>query len=560
MSTWLTALRGPTRLQRLWRALFNGERRAAETVAPAPVVADSAVASTLTVAPDDPLVAYFQSHPHVAEVAKLHVDSPALTAMRAAGVQIAAPLVIQGELIGLLALGPRRSKQAYSGDDRHLLDNLAAQAAPSVRVAQLVQQQRIEVQAREAIEQEMRIAHLIQQTLLPRELPRMEGWHVGAHYQPARAVGGDFYDFIELPGEQVGLVVGDASDKGVPAALMMATTRTMLRASAQRLVSPAKILEQANEALCHESLPNTFVTCLYAILDPVSGRLRYANAGHCLPYLVTPGDVVELRATGWPLGLMPGVTYEEKEATVGPGDTIFLYSDGLIEAHNPRREMFGTPRLIELLKSRPATENVMDFLLTELRRFTGPAYELEDDTTLVVVIRSMRHGSAGPAPSSPERANSSHTGEGRRKLAEFSVPSEPGNERLVVARVVDAIRDIALPAARLERLQTAVAEATMNAIEHGNHNRPELPVTIQVLASDLDLAVRITDQGGGQAIPAPAVPDLEAKLAGSQPSRGWGLFLIKHMVDEMHTTSTETSHTIELILGREGGDDGTRTA
>ncbi|MGH2535324.1 MAG: ATP-binding SpoIIE family protein phosphatase [Thermomicrobiales bacterium] len=559
MGTRLMAFRRPTRLHRIWRALAKRDGRdAPTTVANLAASTEGAAARALAISPNDPVVAFFQDHPHVTEVAKLHFASPALAAMRAAGVQIAVPLVSQGELIGLLALGPRRSKQAYSSDDRHLLDNLAAHAAPSVRVAQLVQQQRIEVQAREAIEQEMRIAHLIQQTLLPRELPRMEGWQVDAHYQPARAVGGDFYDFIELPGDQVGIVVGDASDKGVPAALMMATTRTMLRASAQRSVSPAKLLGQANEALCQESLPNMFVTCLYAILDPVSGRLRYANAGHSLPYLLTPHDVVELRATGWPLGLMPGVTYEEKEATVGPGDTMFLYSDGLSEAHNPRQEMFGTPRLIELLKTRPAGEDLMDVLLTELRRFTGPTYELEDDTTLVIVQRSMRHGSAGPALASAEGANPSHTGERRRMLAEFSVPSEPGNERLVVARVVDALRDIVLPAARLERLKTAVAEATMNAIEHGNRSRPEIPVSIQVLASDVDLAVRVIDQGSGQAIPDPPVPDLEAKLAGLEPSRGWGLFLIKNMVDEMHTTSTESSHTIELILGREGGDDGNR--
>ncbi|MFQ5813340.1 MAG: ATP-binding protein [Anaerolineae bacterium] len=139
-----------------------------------------------------------------------------------------------------------------------------------------------------------------------------------------------------------------------------------------------------------------------------------------------------------------------------------------------------------------------------------------------------------------------------RTLAEFTVRSEPGNERQAMEQVAKAVQELNLPAARLERLKTAVAEATLNAMEHGNEYRPELPVFIQVLASEKALAVHITDQGGGQPIPEPETPDLEAKLAGLQSPRGWGLFLIQNMVDEMHVTTDETHHTIELILYMEG--------
>src|SRR5207248_10034994 len=135
----------------------------------------------------------------------------------------------------------------------------------------------------------------------------------------------------------------------------------------------------------------------------------------------------------------------------------------------------------------------------------------------------------------------------------------PGTERLVMARVAAVVADLALPAPRLERLKTAVSEATMNAIEHGNQNRPDLPVAITVLASPRALAVRIADQGGSRPLPEPAAPDLDAKLAGLQAPRGWGLYLIKNLVDEMHIGGDETQHIIELILYCEGEGHGRET-
>src|SRR5215218_10926415 len=176
------------------------------------------------IAPNDPLVAYFQSASGPVDLDSLRLDSPALAQLRSTGSRMVVPLVSQGELIGLLNLGPRRSEQEYSVDDRKLLQDLAGHAAPAVRVAQLVREQQAEIRERERIEQELEVARLIQQRFLPQELPDLPGWHVAAYYQPAREVGGDFYDFLELPDGQLGIVVGDVTDKGVPAALVMATT------------------------------------------------------------------------------------------------------------------------------------------------------------------------------------------------------------------------------------------------------------------------------------------------------------------------------------------------
>jgi serine phosphatase RsbU (regulator of sigma subunit) len=351
-------------------------------------------APQLQIAPNDPIVAYLASASGVVEIDKLDLHSPALDAMKASQIKVVVPLVSQGELIGLLNLGPRLSQQEYSADDRKLLNDLATQTAPAVQVAQLVRQQQRQAQERERIEQELRVARLIQQTLLPKEVPDLEGYKLAAYYQPAREVGGDFYDFLKLDDEHLGLVVGDVTDKGVPAAIVMATTRTMLRASAQRLDSPGEVLKRVNDVIVRDIPPNMFITCLYAILNLESGLLRFANAGHDLPYRrrrrrsSEAGGAEELRATGMPLGLLPGMSYEEKEIVLGRGDSVLFYSDGLVEAHDPERKMFGFPRLQGLVGAHPGGATMVDFLLEELARFVGDSWEQEDDITLVTLQRS----------------------------------------------------------------------------------------------------------------------------------------------------------------------------
>ena len=505
---------------------------------------------SLDIAPNDPLVAYFLSAPGATELDKLHLDSAALKALKASGIRMVIPLVSQGELVGLLNLGPRLSEQDYSTDDRTLLNDLATQAAPALRVAQLVREKRAQDLERERFEQELHVARLIQQTLLPRELPQLPGWQISSYYQPARAVGGDFYDFLYFEDGRLGLVIGDVTDKGVPAALVMATTRSILRSTARTDISPGKVLEQTNDLLHQDIPPNMFVTCLYAILDPASGRLEYANAGHDLPYRRHNGEVSELRATGMPLGLMPGMAYEEKELTLAPGESILFYSDGLVEAHNTKRQMFGFPHLMKLLAEVPRGTPVIDFLLAELATFTGSDWEQEDDVTLVTLqCEDADKTGTEPVPALASSENNHHW----HTLAELSIPSVPGNERQAMEQVALAVRDLHLPTRRLEQLKTAVAEATMNAMEHGNHYQADVPVVIQVQASDTTLAVRITDQGEGPAVIDPQMPDLEAKLAELQTPRGWGLFLIKNLVDDLYIINNEAHHTIELIINLEEG-------
>jgi ketosteroid isomerase-like protein len=249
---------------------------------------------------------------------------------------------------------------------------------------QRLEQERIE---RELVEQELRMARTIQQASLPKELPTLEGWQITPYYRPAREVGGDFYDVFDLQEARVGVVVGDATGKGMPAALVVSATSSMLRAVAQALgsSSPGEVLGRVNETLFARIPANMFVTCFYAILEPKSGTLSYANAGHDLPYLWRGGDADELRARGMPLGLMPGMTYEEKELELDPGQGVFFYSDGLVEAHDPKGEMFGFPRLRALVAEHGEEGPLGDFCLEKLYSFVGEGWEQEDDITLLTL-------------------------------------------------------------------------------------------------------------------------------------------------------------------------------
>ena len=552
-----------TAITRPIRRIFGRSMPEATTVATpeptAPTVEQPGVA--VDIPATDPLFAYLQSAPGPVDVTRLELASPALEELRGAGVAMVVPLVTQGELIGTLNLGPRLSEQDYSTDDRRLLATLAAQAAPAIRVAQLVREQAAEAAERERFEQELKVAQLIQQQFLPRALPDLPEWQIAAYYGPARVVGGDFYDFIDLGEGRIGVVVGDVTDKGVPAALVMARTHSILRAEAPRLVEPGKVLARANELLAPEMPARMFVTCLYGVLEPATGRFVFANAGHNLPYVRTADGVVELRATGLPLGLMPDIVYEETEGFVGQGEAMLLYSDGLVEQHGPGREMYGFPRLRGAMNGDDAGSELLDRLLTELMTFKGPGIEQEDDITLVTLRRSAgvagatAEGAAEDGPGVPvtrDDAEAETVPADAQALVAFTIEGAIGNERAAMQQVAAAVEPLNLEAARLERLKTAVAETVMNAIEYGSQGNPEVPVDVRVDADHESIRVRVTDRALSGPIPDAEMPDLDAKIEGRQKARGWGLFLIRHMVDGMDVHAADGLQIVTLTIARDG--------
>src|SRR5215211_692577 len=274
----------------------------------------------------------------------------------------------RGELMGV---APSGRELAFMPFFIHRIEGgkIAEEWAPSMGLSELLRTQRLEqeISERARIEQELRVARRIQQASLPEEVPTLDRWEISPLYRPAREVGGDLYDFHLLSEGRLGVVIGDATGKGVPAALVMSTTCGMLQLAAQELdsSSPGEVLEQVNETLVDRIPQNMFVTCFYAILEPESATLRYANAGHDLPYVLrgSGGECEELRARGMPLGLMPGMGYEEKGTILNGGEATLLYSDGLVEAHNPQGEMFGFPRLRALIAEHGVERSLGDSLL-----------------------------------------------------------------------------------------------------------------------------------------------------------------------------------------------------
>lgn len=376
----LTWLKGPV-----------GYRLAQAPGAPPPPVGETLF--TATVDPGDNLVTDLWAAGGPVPAATLDAGSPAAQRFINAGVALLVPMVCQGRLLGWLALGPRPEGRAYTDNDLALLDGLAAQAGPAFRVAQLVGEHEREVAAREQLDHELSFAQSVQKALLPKQPPTIPGWQIAVHWQPARAVGGDFYDFLALPDSPLVIAIADVADKGVPAALIMATTRSILRGHARSQQPPDRALARTNELLLPELTPGMFVTCLYALLDTDTGRLTYANAGHNPPYLRRRSGAVELWTAGMALGLLPDVQYDVRETVIAPGETLLLYSDGLTEAHNEAGEMFGIDRIHTLLEAHDGdAATLVDAILAELAAFAGSGWVQEDDVTLMALHRAETGG------------------------------------------------------------------------------------------------------------------------------------------------------------------------
>lgn len=255
----------------------------------------------------------------------------------------------------------------------------ATSAAPQVSQAELLRQAEIE--------RELLLARDIQQGLLLEAVPRLAGWEISAVSLPARDLGGDLYDFLPLGEGWQGIMIGDVSGKGLPAALRMAVARTVFRHEARRGATPGATLAAVNRSVIVE-IPQGMITMLYAVLDTRAGVLRLANAGHNYPVVIN-GRVRELELTGLPLGVDSDSDYEEASAAIGPGDTVLLYTDGVVEATSPSAEYFGYERLERLLAERPGMKPraLMGALLHELRTWSESGQA--DDITVVVLRRRL---------------------------------------------------------------------------------------------------------------------------------------------------------------------------
>ena len=242
-----------------------------------------------------------------------------------------------------------------------------------------------------ALHQELRVARDMQMSILPQRFPSTRSTETHAVMTPAQDVGGDFYDVFHLPGERLGIVMADVSGKGVPAALFMMVSRTLVKGNAVSALSPAAALGQVNNLLGEDNERAMFVTLLFGVFDSQTGTFRYVNAGHCAPYLVRAGEKPrELPLTmGIALGVVPDFEYSEDEVTLEPGDRMFLYTDGVPEAEAPDKELFENHRLEKILESvaDQSPEEINRAVIEAVRQFSGGEHQSDDITCLTLAYR-----------------------------------------------------------------------------------------------------------------------------------------------------------------------------
>ncbi|PWH17837.1 MAG: hypothetical protein DDG60_01205 [Anaerolineae bacterium] len=301
---------------------------------------------------------------------------------------IALPLMVKGETFGVMIVEEAPGGRRFRARRLEILTGIAQQAAIAIQ-NDLFQHEMV---ARERLETEIQLARQIQQTFLPKALPHLPGWDLAARWRTARQVGGDFYDLFQLPDGKLGLFIADVADKGVPAALFMALTRTLVRAAVLQTESPAEALRQVNDLLYPDAEQGMFVTAVYGVLDSHTGAFTYANAGHNPPLWVkdTEGKahIQPLLRTGMALGVDTGVEMREASLYLSHGDLLVFYTDGVTEAFSPQEEMFGEERLFDLLKRLPgaSADEVLNAIDAAILDFVAEA-QVSDDVTLIVVRR-----------------------------------------------------------------------------------------------------------------------------------------------------------------------------
>jgi sigma-B regulation protein RsbU (phosphoserine phosphatase) len=304
------------------------------------------------------------------------------------------PLQVKGSTIGVIYVDNRLQAGIFTQDDLELLNAIAASAAIAIENARLYQ---VAVE-KGRMERELQMAYKIQAGLLPRSMPEVPGWDFAARWKPAREVAGDFYDFIPLEGGRLGLVIADVTDKGMPAALFMAFTRSIVRASLDRAVQPVEAIRQANRLICRESSYGFFVTLFYAQFEPDSAEVTYVSAGHNpqLRYLDTSArnletasaPIFQLGYTGMPLGIEEETPYEQRHLTCAPGDCLLLYTDGVTDAVNDQGEHYSLARLQSFGRDnyQANPQEIITKLESEILNFVRDTPQF-DDITVVIAKR-----------------------------------------------------------------------------------------------------------------------------------------------------------------------------
>jgi serine phosphatase RsbU (regulator of sigma subunit) len=319
--------------------------------------------------------------PKYEEVSKESI--PNFEALRAS---LMVPLVYQNQVVGSLNIGEKKSGKPFNRQDIELLRTLASQGAVAIENARLFQ----ENLEKQRMEEELNIARDLQMSMLPATCPEVKGYQIAASSTPAREVGGDFFDFIEMEDEKVGLVVADVTGKSVSGALVMSSSRSVFRMLSEEKLTVGDIMVRANRRIKQDIKSGMFVALLYAVLDATRGKVSLCSAGQTQPIHISSKDgearLVDTEGDNFPLGILDEADYRETEVWLPPGDTIVFYTDGIVEAMNKQEEIFGFERLLEIVKAGASmtADEMHREILDSVNRFSGGAAQ-HDDLTVIVM-------------------------------------------------------------------------------------------------------------------------------------------------------------------------------
>jgi serine phosphatase RsbU (regulator of sigma subunit) len=299
---------------------------------------------------------------------------------------ICAPLKVKDAVTGVIYLDNRIQTGIFTEEDLELLGAIAASAAIAIENARLYQ----DAVEKGRMERELQMAYRVQSSLIPEGTPELSGWEFAALWQPAHEVAGDYYDFIPGTKDHMGFVIADVTDKGMPAALFMALTRSVVRACLDQAVSPAEALTKANRLICADSTTSMPVTLFYGLLNPDIGSLTYVNAGHNPPihYQANQDQFVKLTRTGMFMGFDDKATYDQSVQVIGPGDYLVFYTDGVTDAINAEKQLFGETRFLNILTRHRQSPAAVTLAAIEnaISEFVGDAAPY-DDITLMIIRR-----------------------------------------------------------------------------------------------------------------------------------------------------------------------------
>jgi phosphoserine phosphatase RsbU/P len=302
------------------------------------------------------------------------------------------PLVFQDKVIGLLNLGEKKSGKAYNRQDIDLLHAVANQGAVAIENARLFQ----ENLEKQRMEEELNIARDLQMSMLPASCPEIRGFEIAASSMPAREVGGDFYDFIEMGEDKAGLVVGDVTGKSVSGALVMSSSRSVFRMLSEEKLTVGDIMVRANRRIKQDIKVGMFVALLYAVLDGRDGSVSLCSAGQTQPihFSAQTGEavLVETKGDNFPLGILEEADYMETSLQLAPGDMVVFYTDGIVEAMNDKNEMFGFDRLKDLVKAAGpmSADSLLKEILDRVNSFVAGVPQHDDLTVIVVSVKQER--------------------------------------------------------------------------------------------------------------------------------------------------------------------------